>query len=145
MNLQEEKEKERRLAEEMERIEAIGAPGKKGSKEARSFFKEQEKQYQKEEQEKKERLHSAKNYRQMLAELLRSELLSVDWPSGWRYSVFPTKEGVVLTMSKENRHFRAAFRPTGEERYDLNAVKMYALRAENTIDRVSGKDQIIIP
>ena len=46
--------------------------------------------------------------------------------------------GVVLILKYGQRFFRAAFKPTGEEKLDLNAVKTFVLRTENTIDGVMG-------
>ncbi len=82
------------------------------------------------------------HYNQLLANLLVKRLSLIDWPTGWGYQVFHNKIGVILEMtSPKNRIFRAAFKPTGEREYDLNAVETYALRAENTIDRITGADK----
>lgn len=79
-------------------------------------------------------------YNRLLAELLLKRLTFVDLPSGWSYDVAPDNIGVVMELrSPEERVFRAAFRPVGEAKYDLNAIETYANRAENTIDRITNE------
>lgn len=84
--------------------------------------------------------YTIKRYNVLLAELLVKRLSLLEWPSGWHYTVRPDDIGVVMVMQYQNRFFRAGFKPTGEELYDLNAVNTYAVRAENTIDRIMGRD-----
>ncbi len=75
-------------------------------------------------------------YNTLLAELLLKRLTFVDFPSGWEYDVAPNDVGVIMELrSPTEKVFRAAFKPVGEAKYDLNAIETYALRAENTIDR----------
>ena len=81
-------------------------------------------------------------YNRLLAELLLKRLTFVDFPSGWLYEVAPDDVGVIMELrSPDERVFRAAFKPIGEAKYDLNAIETYAVRAENTIDRVTNKQE----
>jgi len=142
--LDEEKLKKKKSAEAVEKILATGEKGKKGVKYAKQVFKEEKKKVDAEETREKELLDDTKNivtYNHLLANLLRKRLLQVDWPVGWSYKVAPTKIGVVFEMkSIDGRFFRRGFKPTQDPKYDLNAVDMYAVRAENTIDRITGAD-----
>ena len=119
-------------------------------KEIADFKKEKEKEEKEVTQEEavaQELLHQGKRgkivtYNHLLASLLQKQLTLVDWPLGWRYQVAPTDIGVVLEMtSADGRIFRTAFKTTGEKKYDLNAVSVTVLRAENTIDRLTGADK----
>jgi len=140
---QEEQEKKKRSAEAKEIIEAVGEEGQKGSRAAKEYLDEQVKEEKKKENTELSRLDSRRgfvDYNFLLAKLLVKRLNLVSWPEGWRYNVAPTKEGIVMELYSPDKFFRAGFRPTRTAMYDLNAVDMYAVRAENTIDRVTGAD-----
>lgn len=128
--------------------EIITQVGQEDDKKAIPLVKEVMKEQEKKEEEDAyidlDRLHKAadhtiKGYNMLLAELLQKRLHSVDWPKGWYYAVTPNDVGVIFTMNYKKQFFQAAFKPTGEEKYDLNAVNMYVVRAENTIDRIMEK------
>lgn len=79
-------------------------------------------------------------YNQLLAGLLIKKLREVIWPKGWGYQVAPTDVGVILEIqSPLRRYFRAGFKSTGMEKYDLNAIETYVMRAENTIERIAAE------
>ena len=75
-------------------------------------------------------------YNRMIADLLRKRLLFyVDW-RGWTFEVVPTDVGVILEIySPKGKMFRSAFKTTGIAIYDLNAIDVFAVMAENTIDK----------
>jgi len=131
--------------EAVEVIDAIGKEGSKGRKYAKEFFDKKTKEEEKIKDEELNNLQTRKrfvDYNPLLADLLDKRLRYVDWTPGWKYKVAPTKEGVVMEIySPDGRCFRAGFRPVRDPVYDLNAVEMYALRAENTMDRVMGNDK----
>jgi len=148
--LREEETKKKKLAEELEKLEAIGAPGKRGVREAKKFYQEQEEKGKEKEADELTQLHWEREkrtivtYNHLLAKLLLKRLLTVDWRN-WSYKVSPTTIGVVMeVISPTGRIFRAGFKPTGIPKYDLNAVDTYAIRAENTIDRATMADGAII-
>ena len=65
------------------------------------------------------------------------QLKKIDWPSGWSFNTATTDKGVILEIkSPSKRYFRSAFASVGDGLLDLNAVQTFAVRAENTIDRV---------
>jgi len=79
-------------------------------------------------------------YNRLMAEMLLFRLGEMAWPHGWTYQVSPTEKGVVMEMkSPVGRYFRAGFKSTGMEVYDLGAIDLYAIRAENTIEKL-GKE-----
>ena len=147
------KPQEKKSKEAVKVIEVIGEEGKKGRKTAKEFFDEKLVGEKKKEAVELTTLDSRRkfvDYNFLLAKLLVKRLNLVDWPTGWKFNVAPTKEGVVMEIrSPWSQLYRAGFRPTRDALYDLNAVDMYAVRAENTIDRVTGADQkngeIILP
>lgn len=155
--LAEEKRKKRKSAKAAEKILTIGEKGKKGVKYAKQVFKEEGKKAKAERAIELETLQKGRRgrivtYNRLLAKLLLKRLTFVDWPLGWTYQVAPTKVGVVLEMkSPGGRFFRSGFKSTSNPLFDLNAINIYAVRAENTIDRISGADAqktasgIIIP
>ena len=141
---QEEQERKKKSKEAVKVIEAIGESGQKGQKAAKEFFGEKVKAETKGEAEELDLLNSRRqfiDYNFLLAKLLLKRLNLVDWPKGWRFGVAPTKEGVVMEMYFSDKYFRAGFKPVMDPVYDLNAVDMYAVRAENTIDRITGADK----
>lgn len=80
-------------------------------------------------------------YTRLLAGLLLKRLEFIEWPTGWRFNVAPTDKGVVLEMkSPTGRYFRSAFKAVGMSQYDLNAIDTFANMAENTIDKLTPKN-----
>jgi hypothetical protein len=143
--LQQEQEKKKKSKEAKEIIEAVGEKGKKGVKAAQEYFKQEEKKEKKLKDVVLETLQDRRKsklaYNGFLGKLLMERLTLVDWPDGWSHLVSPTEKGVVMELkSPDVRTFRAAFASTGDPIYDFNAVESYVLRAENTIDRISGRD-----
>jgi len=134
------------LDKEMEKLEAMGQENEKKSiPSVREIMAEEEKKIEEKKARnidvlEKKRNFSFRTYNMALSDLLVKRMSLVDFPDGWKYGVTPTDEGVVLTMTYGDRVFRAGFKPTGEAKYDLNAVNMYAVRAENTIDRIMNKN-----
>jgi len=147
--LREEEAKKKKSHQAKEIIEAVGTPGRKGVGYAKEYFKGEKKKAKEEAATDLTKLWSRRKgklvtYNSLLAELLRKRLLTVNWPLGWMYQVISTSIGVVFEIrSPQERYFRAAFKPTRDPMYDLNAVDVYATRAENTIDRVTGADKAL--
>lgn len=127
--------------------EAVGGEDELAGKQAvREMFGEQEKRDADGRQEvldilKKKKQFTFDSYNFHLATILYGQLKLLEFPGGWKWDVSPTKSGIVLTLWYKSHVFQAAFAPTREERYDLNAVEMYVVRTENTIDRVMETEQ----
>lgn len=140
---QEEQKRKKKSQEAVKIIETIGESGQKGDKAAKEFFDDKIKEEVKEEAQELDLLDSRRkfvDYNFLLAKLLMKRLNLIDWPQGWRFGVAPTDEGVVMEIYHLDKFFRAGFKPVMDPVYDLNAVDMYAVRAENTIDRIMGND-----
>lgn len=137
--LREEERKKRKFHEESEKLDVL-AEGTVNQ--ARQLLESEQKQSDKKRAKVLDFLQSQprkiKTYNDLLASLLLKRIyLTVDWPKGWYYQAAPTEKGIVFEMkSPDNRIFRNAFKPTGLPQYDLNAIDMYCVRAQNTIDRI---------
>lgn len=139
--------KKKELQKKNDVLLAIGEEGKKGDK----AFKEHIKEVEKKEQASTDfnlNLVSdnkkTRDYNAFLTKILLETMRNISWPFGWTYKASPTDIGVVFEMkSPDGRIFRNAFRPTRDPLLDVNAVETYRVRAENTIDRVTGADGII--
>jgi len=143
--LRKEEAKKKKLNEEKYVLDQLG---QESDKKANPLVKEVMGEKEKQEKERNDRVMELMMgasrgkkgaYIAFLAELLTRRLVEVEWPFGWRYEVFPTEIGVVLEIvSVGGRIFRAAFKPTGEAIYDLNAIDLYGNRAQHTIDTVTN-------
>lgn len=81
-----------------------------------------------------------RDYNTIVAEILIARLQYVDW-NGWRYNVAPTKEGVVMEIfSPQGKIYRQAFKPVRGPR-DIDAIDIFAMRAQNTIDGQTSPHQ----
>ncbi len=144
--LQDEEKKKKKSAKAREIIETIGEKGEKGRRAAKEYFKDGQVDIQKEEALEMEMLSKVKKietYNTLLAKLLLKRMRFVDFPEGWSCQVSPTDIGVVMELkSPDKKYFRSGFKPVWDPMYDLNAVDMYAVRAENTIDRHTGADVV---
>ena len=143
---QEEEVAKKRSGKAKDVITTIGAEGEKGRKEAKKYFAEEIKKQEKGEKEDLDILDRKKGnlstYNSLLADALIKRLGYVDWPLGWGATVAHTKKGVLMEVkAPSGKFYRAQFAPVRDPVYDLNAVDMYAVRAENTMDRVTGADQ----
>ena len=126
--------------EENELIEEIGKEGREGVKNAKEFFKKEEKvikeAYDKTLEESEKKRKDKLEYNRFIAELLLRELEMIDFPNGWKFKVAPTEIGVVMELYPVNGKIRrGAFKTTGDGALDLNAVHTFALRTESSIDR----------
>ena len=148
--------KEKELAEKGKEILETGQESDTKAKEAViKLVKEGELKEELKKAKEKELVFEARqgkivNYHMLLSQLLDKRMAQVDFPDGWRYKTGWTAMGVILELySPSGRKFRAGFKPTGIPLYDLNAVDTYAIRAENTIDRITKADgtsgKIILP
>jgi hypothetical protein len=140
MSLRKDKLK-KQLDKEFEELEATGAEGKKGDEDARKIFKEQEKKQAEEDAKTIELLEQNRrskfSYNVFLAMALKKGLDNMQFPLGWEYKIAPTDIGVVMEIKTDKgRFFRNAFKSTGSGFHDLNAVKMFMVRADNLIDHL---------
>lgn len=141
--LRDDESKKRKLQEENDIILEIGKEGKAGDK----AFKEHQKTEDQISKVKRdiilEELDATKRsryYNKFICDLLRERLRTVTFPLGWTHLEAPSDRGVVMEIkSPDGRIFRSAFAPVKDALYDLNAIDMFAIRAENTIDRISKK------
>lgn len=141
------KDKKSQLDKEFEKVEALSQEGKRGVEDAKKILKEEEhedkEEYARDLQRLDDQSHRSTivNYNYLLANLLIKRLRYNDWPTMWNWNVAPTKEGIILELKSPNgRYFRNAFKPTGLPKYDLNAVEVYATRAQNTVDRLEKEN-----
>jgi len=145
--LREEEEKKKKSQKAADIIKTIGEEGKKGVKAAKEYFRDEEIKDVKERNEELNLLDSLGNfttYNTLLARLLLKRMRYVDFPEGWSCKIAPTKKGVVMELrSPDDKLFRSGFAPVMDPFYDLNAVDTYAIRAENTIDRINGADRVV--
>ena len=134
------------LDTEAEKLEGLVQDSEKEAvKDATKVFKEEEEKHEEKKLQEEDSLRkNAKGtfatYHRALATLLEGKMMGVELPEGWSFIVHPTDDGVILELTYGTRMFRSAFKPTFMEKYDLNAVNMYVVRAENTIDRVMERD-----
>ena len=140
------------LDSEMDKLEAVGAEGKKGIAAAKQIFSQEEKDAKLAQEIEIERLEQNKkkySYNIFLALALQKRLDDIDFPDEWKIKVAPTDRGVVMEIETPGpRYFRSAFAATGDGYYDLNAVNMFALRADNLIDNMplqKTKGGILLP
>jgi len=141
-------EVKKKLLEEKDILEQAGQKSESKAKPViEQVMKEKEKVEEKKETDYLTLLHDARgyplsSYNKLLANLLLARLKEVDFPRDWGYQVSPTDIGVVMEIySPIGKIYRAAFKPTGEAKYDLNAINTYGIRAENTIDRITHQGQ----
>lgn len=139
--LRDEEAKKRKIQEENDLILQIGKEGKEGDK----LFKEHQKLSDKESEAKRniilnelEVTKRNRGYYKFLADLLKDRLRTVAFPEGWTHIEAGSDKGVVMELkSPDGRIFRSAFAPVKDPIYDLNAIDNFALRAENTIEKIS--------
>jgi hypothetical protein len=134
----------RKVDKEMEQIDAMAQDGKAGITATKEIMKEDEKKEEEKKAKNLQRLEdqshrgTVKTYNELMAELLIKMLNLTEWPMGWKFYVAPTKEGVILEVHSPNKSiYRNAFKPTGEPKYDLNAIETYVIRAQNLVDRTT--------
>lgn len=75
-------------------------------------------------------------YNRALSEILLVKLYEDGWPEGVSYEVIPTNIGVIMELYVKGRIFRQAVGTIGEPKYDLNAMDMFVMRAENTVEKL---------
>lgn len=151
--LRDDEAKKKKLQEEVDTISQIGKEGKEGIKYFQEHMKDEESKVTKKKllelEAVEKRKRSKIGYNAFLAEILRRNLIGVDWAPGWKYVVEPTELGVILELEAPKKlFFRTAFKSTGDGVLDLNAVYNFVIRVENTVDRIEGRDnanKIILP
>jgi hypothetical protein len=136
--LREDEYQKKKLQEENDVLLAIGEDGQKGVDAFKEHVKEEEKIKQVTRDIQQETLNKKNrkaDYNNFLASILNEKLVAIEWPSGWEYNIGTTDIGVVMELRNGKKTYRTAFQSSGEGVYDLNAVEVFALRAENTIDK----------
>jgi len=139
--LRDEEAAKRRLQEENDVILEIGKEGKEGVKNFKEAMKIEEEAIKERNSLRGENLKALERnkliYNRFLQGIMVEQLKKIDWPSGWSFNTAATDKGVILEIkSPSKRYFRSAFASVGDGLLDLNAVQTFAVRAENTIDRV---------
>lgn len=148
--LRAEEKRKKELQQEVEIINEIGQESDiKAKPLVQQLMKESEEGATKREMERLNKLEMAKSaggirtYVSLLTDLLDKRMRYVDWERGWTYSVSNDGVGIILKMfSPSHRTFQAAFRPTQQAMYDLNAVNLYGIRAENTMERLRKEAKV---
>lgn len=131
--------KTRRSGEAREILEAIGAEGKQGTENAKTYFKEEEKkranQKALELEILTEKRRRKEEYTLFLCGVLNKYVGNIPWTSGWSYRIGRTDRGIILRITHNGKHFGSAFAVTGDPTLDVNAVENFAMRAENLFDK----------
>lgn len=137
---------DRKLKKEVGRdeeiIEAIGKEGKEGIKNAKEYFKEEEKKALDVANAEKNFLAEKKrkaDYLQELVRMLTNRLAWIDLPKDWKYKVGASDVGIVMEIGKGGRMFRSAFKATFSVEIDTNACDVFALRAAETVVNVDSR------
>jgi len=90
-------------------------------------------------------------YYESLSKMAQDELKKVDWPKGYGFHSYWTDRGVgILFESPAGRKFSQGFVPSSDPIIDMAACEILALRAENTVDKLEGREfinpgEIILP
>lgn len=134
---------DKKVQEKNDVLLEIGKEGKEGIKNFKEYAKDLEAKEKKKKDITLEKIDSAPkkkfSYNRFLSELLIKHLKTVDWSEGWWVDVAPTERGVVMELkSPDGRIFRSAFKSTADPIADLNAVEMFTIRAENTVDEINN-------
>lgn len=127
--------------QEFEKVEAMGTDdNKEGVKATKSILKEEEKENKEKEAIALEYLKNQRKFKDQyiltLSKLLEVKLFEDQFPKGTSYRVAPTDQGVYMELYVNGRIFQQAFKASGEPLYDLNAVDIFVMRAENTVEKV---------
>ena len=83
-------------------------------------------------------------YTRVQADILRSLLKTLDWTNAWGWQVEETEKGIILRLKRSSplgdRNFSLGLEVIGEPKYDFQATLTVCMRAENTLDRLEGRD-----
>ena len=142
--LRDEERAKRNLQEENDILLAVGEEGKKGDKAFKEYTKIEEKVSKAKRDITLEEINKRRNlllYHKYLADLLFQRLYAyVDIARGWKFETMPSEKGVVMELkSPDGRIFRSAFAVTKNPELDLNAIENFAIRADNTMERVENE------
>lgn len=132
--------KKRQLQKENDVLLEIGKEGKKGDE----AFREHQKTEDLISKAKRDIILNElevtkknRGYNKFLSDLLKERLRTVSFPNGWTHLEAGSERGVVMELkSPDGRIFRSAFASVKDPLYDLNAIDTFAVRAENTIERI---------
>jgi len=135
------KKKKVDIDEEFEKVEAMGSDDHKtGVSSTKEIISHELKKDKEEKEITLEYLERAKLYKRdyilSLTQLLLTKMMEDDFPAGVTYDMRPTSEGVYMELYAKGKVFAQAFRATGMPVYDLNAVDMFVMRAENTVNKL---------
>lgn len=91
-----------------------------------------------------EKRNSVKTYTTLLAQLANNVLKSyIDWPPKFDFKVTHSIRGVgVVIKDPLKRMYARGFKPTGEAKFDLHAVKTLVWQAENTIEEFIKEQEL---
>lgn len=136
--------KKKIVDEAKEVLDALGGEDDKAGRDAAFAYGEAiEESYDQERVREKELLSyqkSTNKYKDGLAMLLRERLATIFWPKGYNWITARTEKGVALEFkTPQGRSFAQGITPTFDLEYDLNALDVLTLRAENTILRLHGE------
>jgi hypothetical protein len=134
--------------EEFEQIEAMASDDKKVGISATKEIVTAEQKKDKEKEAFSLELLSKKSknrqsYIKTLTQLLQLKLFEDQLPSGVSYRIALTDRGVYMELYVRGRMFAQAFKVTGEPVYDLNAVDVFVMRTENTIQKLCSRPKEI--
>jgi len=128
------------MGEEIEELEATGQEDeRKASKWVKEKGEENKKELDKVQEDRlgvldKQTSYKFEDYKRILAKYIHQELLSTDIPQGYLLRPFVTEEGVGLAMqTPDKRKFVRAFAPVNKPKFDMNAVELLVIAAENKI------------
>lgn len=133
------KNRKKKVAEEVERIETLG---QESEKKAVKWVKENTKEIQAKEKEKEagelSRLDSKKknivSYKEELAKIIYDRLAKNLWPKGYKYLVNTSPKGIgIFIKNAQGKEYGRGMLVTFMPEYDLNAAVVLIIQADNTM------------
>lgn len=89
---------------------------------------------------KKSRHGKKKRYIIQLAKQLYKYLLTIDWPTGYRWRVHYDDDRLAVIFSdRQGRKYGQGIKPTGITKYDWHAIGVLATRCENSVDKLQHR------
>jgi len=145
LKIDQEKESKKRASELSDRLDAMGQENEqKAAKVVIEYGKETEEQ----ERERHARalgiITSARKndnaYCHALKNYWERELMEIDWPQHYMFSVSITDRGIAGMMKTPlGRYFGKGIAPVYDANYDVNAIDVLVIQMENTLDRLENR------
>lgn len=153
--LDKEKAKKKEMAEDLEYLRQVDAGPDKGRKFVAEYEEEKKKKEQKEVDDAKGGLEGTgrAEYKTRLAIYGAKKLEQLGFPEGWEYycistygnslmifgTSYKTQDGILMILrSPKKKVYTRGIKVTGWPDYDVNAIDVLVMQAENTLDSEKG-------